>query len=428
MTRFIVSGLLVVYPIDFSYIERMGYIELGAIVVLSLLTKVFMMALLLVAFFNPHKVFNDLPIVPFGRAIIVYVLLTTIMSYAYAKYTGMFVPFSIESRVVVQLLAFLSNVFAPIFVAYYFVHYPSYVIKWLFIGLLVMLFAVVGQIVWQGIGGVLESRLFGLAGEPKGLGLYLAPFFVAFLFSYGYKWRWIAALVLFAFIALTFSATAFLAIIVSSAGILVSQGLLRIRYLVSLVILVLIVMFVILGNEYLFHLLVERILLRFTDVDYHGVGVLAAVDFPLIGYVLVEGSEAPVFRLLIDYPILLITGLGYGMQTIFAYPYLLAGESGFLTADYEGYITPNLAALNNVTNYGFVISSIMLVSIYKSFKKVNIGVFGKQHRFLLLFFFSSFISNLLIYEIGFKVIFHYVLLSVFISYALSGKCTDGQTK
>lgn len=412
MTRFFVSGLLITYPINFEFLVRMGYIDHGLFANLRF-SVIFLLSLLIIASLNYRRTFHGLSDVPYGNVIIAYVLIVTALGYVCVKSTGFVVPFSIESRVVTQLLAFLSSVAAALIVTRYLINFPYLVMKWLFAGLAFMLLAALGQIVLQGMSGVIGNRLFGLAGEPKGLGLYLVPFFVAFLFSSGYKWRWLASFVIFAFIALTFSASALLAVIVSATAVLWTHGLLRMRYLVGIAVLSLVVVFIMLEGGILKQLLIDRIFLRVTNVGDYNEAILAVVDFPLVGGILVEGSEAPVFRLLVDYPIFILTGLGYGMQTIFAFPYQLAYESGFLNANYEGYITPNLGLLNNTTNYGLVMTGIMLFTVLKQFKRIKVAGLSRQHEFLCLFLFSSFISHVIIYEIHLKVVFFYFLLTTF---------------
>lgn len=108
-------------------------------------------------------------------------------------------------------------------------------------------------------------------------------------------------------------------------------------------------------------------------------------EFGPFGTVTVEGTEAPVIHLILNEPLGVLVGYGYGLATVYAYKYMLAFDSGFLKIDYDGYITPNLAALTNITNYGVLIL-IMMASRVIVLMKIGVRGYDDYSKFFVIFF------------------------------------------
>jgi hypothetical protein len=136
-----------------------------------------------------------------------------------------------------------------------------------------------------------------------------------------------------------------------------------------------------------------------------------------VGRVTVDGNDAPVARMLIDKPWLVFTGVGYGFQTVFAHEYLLKYDSGMLDSFYEGYITPNIALLNHLSNYGIILFLFIFFDGLKTVKKLLKYNLRNDFRFIVIYFSTWFIITSLVYEIAFKIVFLYMLLKIFDNYS-----------
>lgn len=162
-----------------------------------------------------------------------------------------------------------------------------------------------------------------------------------------------------------------------------------------------------LSNADYYDLIVNRIFDRLDGVYVEGVSV--ALEFPLLGPVTVDGNDAPAVRLLLENPLTAILGVGVGMQTVYANPYL-AYESGFLDSGYTGYITPNLAVIDNLLNFGIVGCLFILFHLWFLWKKCDVTRFSQKQRFVFLFFVSTFSISFFLYSQPKLLIMSYGLL------------------
>jgi len=411
--KYLVGFLLIIYAVDLSYLRRLQIIDLGYISGRELY-EVALLGLLLLAIYNINKtltVIRDTKNLPL---ILLYISTCTIVGYLYTKFNNISLPFSVEWRITVQGLAFISSVAAATILSQYILNSPRFVINCLYAGLVLILSTVVVQFLVQGFSGVVAHRLYGLAGEPKGLGLYLAPFVVALMFDKLSSFRGFLLLGLLTLMGFTFSATAFVTILSSVFFMMIVHDYtLRVKSIVwvSSVILALFALFA--ANETLYAQIAERISFRVLGADEYKGDNLTAVDFPILGWTLVEGNEGPVMNFILENPIFGFTGIGYGMQTIFAFPYLLqSGGSGFLTTAYEGYITPNLGILNNITNYGFLVLVLMLYMTIKHLNNIKRYTKNRELYFLINFFMAGFFCSFFVYELHFKTIFYFFTLMI----------------
>jgi len=414
MRRIAVALLLVLYPINLGFLDRKGY-DFGALSLKFNYSDYILLLLLLYGVLNYKNVSRLMGCVPHMHKIILSVLFVTFTAYLFVVLSGFGVPFSVEGRLLVQLLAYLSSIAAGLIVADFFVIKPLLVKKWLFIGLSVVLLSGLLQIMIQGFGGILKERLYGIAGEPKGFALYLIPFIVAF--SMAKERNYPVLIFLVSCLLLTQSATAFLAVIFLYICIafIFDDGGDKIKSVLFLGALFFIVL---LSGDHIYGMLVDRVFERVTAVDTYRSGVLEVVQMPIIGDILVEGNEAPFIRLMLGNPLFCFTGFGYGMGTVFAFPYFLRYGGGFLSDDYVGYITPNLGLVNNVANYGLIVIGVMVFSLVRICRRVKARDLDKHYLFLFYYLLASFLVTLVFFEIHFKLIFLYVLLMIYGRYLM----------
>jgi len=338
--------------------------------------------------------------------VLIFVFIATIFCAGYLSVFDADVPFSISNRFYVQI----SWLFAQIVIGYYsaelIISYHDLAYKYLFYGTIVCIIGVLYQVFFL---GEYSGRLSGINGEPKHLSLYLVPFILCIWFTVKGDYKiFILQCILVALFLGTGSSTGFLAL---GVGFIVSTLVYKnkINDLFSPLILALLFLYLVISNQALYDVFIQRIL-SYSQGDYAKY-IQTAIALPFIGEITVEGNDAPAIRLLLDNPYLALFGVGYGFDTVFSYPYLLLFDSGFLTSDYEGYITPNNAIVNNLLNIGFIPLAIMTYSVLFSFGTIRI-MNNKVQHFLYLFFIIHFFINLLVYRTGFSLVISYIVIVI----------------
>lgn len=404
--KYIAFAFLLLVGIVFNFLPRIGVSVPTLLVIYDFKTVVLVVALLFFII-NISELNKLIVLVGFLKVFLPIVIIWTFMSYVFAYITDVYVPFSIDNRVFVQISGLMAEIAMGLMLAYATYFFQDQTYKFALYGLLLVVIGVLWQIMFLGFG--VHPRLYGLSGEAKGLALYVSPFIFPILFYPENKIRkYSVSLLLILILIGTFSATGSIALLIA---VLISLYLYKERINKFMPALIAITYFLILlGNDaYLYDRFVGRIL-NYASADAGlDLSVQSIVNIPLIGSIGVEGNDAPALRLLVDKPFTALFGVGIGMDTVYAYEYLQRFDSGFLKADYEGYITPNLAVINNLLNYGLLLLIIMTIGVLKALRSVFFAITEKE-KFLLHFFAIHYFISLLVYDAIIPLITSYVFL------------------
>ena len=400
---------LATFGVTLSYLIRIGLVNSS----LGDIDPGKIILLLIFVFFTIYLnvVIPSFRNVPFLKIIVLMIFIVTTCAYFYTQFFEVYVPYSIEKRVIIQALSFFSMLAAAGLISRLIRECPERVYYALLTGLCLVISGVVIQILYQGFFGAISNRFYGISGEPKGLALYLVPFIVAFCLVPIWKiyFRGVSIVILVCVLSLTFSSTGFLSLVISLiVSSFVLQGVQRRRSLVFALIGVVTIFFLATVVENLSSRVVGRIGDRVHGVEKEGITQM--VKLPIVGPITVDGNDAPALRWILANPIITISGNGYGLETVFSYPYLIRYGAGFLNNDYDGYLTPNLAIINNILNYGLVVLLIMTISVIKAINRYRSVPHLNKTDFIFIFFLSLYFSSLLVYCTAIKIIFSYVIL------------------
>ncbi len=401
--------LLVFYGFDLGYLVRRGILQ-ESLLTSPGISDTILLAMLALALLRPRYIVLSIQRIPSVSVVLLIVILATAIAYIYATITGWYVPFSIEYRLLIQGLSFAGSVVAGVMVGHLCANNPRAAIKALFVGLGVILLGVVWQLYHDGVSGALSNRFHGISGEPKGLALFLVPYIVAFSIVpvVKLKSRLIVLSLCLGTVLFTYSATGLVALIWCFViSTLMFKLVKKPRTLILVAALGFAISYILAASPDLYEKLVDRIFDRaqgeYTD------GISVAVEVPVVGAITVDGNDAPVLRFLIHNPLALLTGVGYGFQTVFSYPFLVGYDSGFLSQDYSGYITPNLAVLNNFPNYGLIPLLLLGVLVWRSVH-THSQELPIRDRFLMAFFLSHFVISMIAYSLHFSVVMSAIVI------------------
>jgi len=423
IARYLSLSFLATWWFSLTYLVRTGEIAENILTRFQI-QELFLLAMLGLALLRPKLVLGYLKVVPYLSIILIIVAIVTIVGYLFAIYTEWYVPFSIDNRLFIQLLAFMASIAAGALVARVLITRSKDSCHALILGLAFALLGVLWQFYHQGLTGAIAARLHGFNGEPKGLGIFLVPFFVCFVLvpvTTNFR-RALVITIVGLVILLSYSSTAIIALAVSmAAGLLLLRVASKGRNVLLVFLAIVGFATLVVSSEEIHQKTIGRFLERTQGMYTEGISV--AIDVPVLGLITVDGNDSPVLRMLLDQPILGLSGVGYGMQSVFAYPFLIRYDSGFLDVDFSGYITPNLALLNHLPNYGLVPLGLMILGLWRllmSYRRVSMSVY-KEFNFL--YFSSWFVISLLVYEISFKLIMLYIVVAnIFLRISQAGTC------
>lgn len=373
------------------------------------ISKLISIILLLLLFFNlkNNMKFIKINVTPVF-IVICYVIAASLLSYIFVKIINIKVPFSIDGRVITQQISFFSTVAVGMYFYKFLILDPFKVKKYLLYGLYFTLAFVLLQIflganhVWE-FSGI--TRLSGFSGEPKGLASYLLPFiFLLFFDRKNIKYGNLIFTFTFIVFTMTYSTSAFISFTLTFIFITWFFN----RSLKNFLIFIVsgfVIIFAIFNIDTLHHAIIEKILVR---IQGEHLSVLTQVYIPYIETLItVEGNEGPVFEVLVNNLYTVLTGVGYGFATVYAYMYFGIYGSGFLSGDYAGFFTPNLALLNNIMDFGLIVIGYMLHIIFREIKlfyKFINREDNKEYKFMIYFVLPLTISNFLVFSNQFKIV------------------------
>jgi len=320
-------------------------------------------------------------------------------------------PYSIENRLIVQVVALIGQVVAGVLIARVVFLYPRLSFKAILIGFYIAVIGVVFQFLLFGTGSIMW-RLHGIHGEPKGLALFLVPFLVAMIYVRVLSriQHILLALVALGVVIFTYSSTGYISLFVGVVVLVLLRLIFglenRIRVMAKM--LAVVVMFSIVINLPIAG--IEHGVSRIGEY-MSGQGGTQNQLYVALGEttgILVEENDFPVIMYLINNLHTSILGVGFGLSTFYAYPYT--------SPENTSYITPNMAVLNNISNYGLLIMGFMFLSFMFVFRALLARVSLPQHRFIVYYFSASFLSSMLIYSNRLSFMLSFSFFSILLLY------------
>jgi hypothetical protein len=394
--------------VNFEFLYRLDFINFQFDLNLYLIVFLFVTSIF---FFKLNFFYLQISKIKNLNYILIFIIIVSIFSLFYsALYIDL--PFNLFNRFIVQISSLIINLVLSVVFYYFIISYSYITYRVLVIGYSLLFISVIMQI--SLFSSISFGRVYGFAGEPKALGIYLVPF-LASLYFVGLNHRFLNRfLILFCvlILILTLSSTAFISLFFSFFILSYYLQKSNKSKFYTLFGFFLFFVFIILNIFYFEfnEIILGRIVKRFSGE--YVLGTQTAINLPFLGNVVVDGNDAPVIRMFLENPILLLPGVGYGFQTVFSYEYLLNYDSGMLDSFYDGYITPNFALLNHLSNYGIVIFLFIFFNGLKTIKNLMRYINDSSIKFLIIYFSSWFIISSLIYEMTFKIILLFILLKL----------------
>lgn len=347
--------------------------------------------------------------------LVIWVIFVTIISFMISLTLSIDVPFSNTQRTIEQLGGFVAALIAGHYIGRMILTDSTVLYKGLLIALTLAAMGIVIQIYLAGIGSIINYRLFGINGEPKGLGLFLVPFFIANLSCYRSSfWQIILLMTIISAIVLTKSATSLIALTIMTTVYLVFNFEVRKKItwkkFAIIGVILFFVAFILLSASDIRHMLIDRIALYSKGSFTEGTNV--AMELPAVGWVVVEANDAPVIKMLLDYPLFIITGVGYGQESVYSFRYLVeSGGIGFLRFDYTGYITPNMALVQNIANFGLIGLIILGILGFKALREIKYDN-NRKNEYIKWFFLSHFLISLFIFRTSIPIMMSAIVLAM----------------
>jgi len=386
--------------VDFSFWARLGLLGFnsGGFSMVKIAMGLFFIIALLRTLITGRFVANFF---------IVFLLLFSIYGFLVVlNFDASLLPYSKWTRYSYQLLALWCAVCTGYYLAETSISNPTFVKRTLVVSLAVMLFGCLFQLLFIGYSGLSVPRLFGITGEPKALSIMLVAFLLAYITAGNIAVNTrllLLCLVLVSGVLLTKSSTGIISLLV---GFLVFNNL-KTKTLAKLLI-SLLILFVIGEVSGLMDHFVSRISNRIYGEAV--AGVEQVIQLPLIGAIAFDGNDVPFIRLILDNIGVLAFGLGPGVNSLYAHEYIIIGETGFIGVDYVGYVIPNFAILSHVTNFGIIITIILLISYHKMYKRIINHDLFVDNKFTLNFFYFLGCTCLYVYEGLLKFIIFYTII------------------
>ena len=404
--NFLLNCFLLFWWVNFEFVNRLAIFPLFNISLFKILSSI------LVLFFLIFNLGNGkIKVIPISIWVIFFLIVfISFIAFLYSERMAIQVPFNISDRYLTQLVSLISSFVLGLFIYDSIKNHSNGFFRFLKYGYILVFLSVLWQILFIGLD--FFPRLYGLAGEPKALGLILVPFISALYFE-GLNNKFENKVLLFisgSILVFTLSSTAFIALFIVLFFIFFcnsNKGIPIYKFsfgLASLIVFLLFVTDLYDLDEVIFGRIFNRV------VGEYVFGVQTVVDIPFVGNITIDGNDAPVARMFLDNPFIMFTGVGFGFQAIFSYEYMLKYDSGFLDMFYTGYITPNIALLNHFSNYGFLIFIFLFLDGIKAIKSLLKLSLESNLRFIIIYFSSWFIISCLVYEMTFKIIFLYLIL------------------
>jgi hypothetical protein len=329
---------------------------------------------------------------------IIWVVFGTLVSYLISAILGYSPKFSNESRTITQL----GGLFIGFIFGYYIFRLltlkPKLVVRTIHASIFLILIGIIFEFFFIKLKSGYDFRIFGLSGEPKHLGIHLVPYIIAVISVIKIKNFLELFLLCISCIILsyTLSVTAYIALLSMIAIYLKINGFLGYRSFALITLSFVVVLSIFLNSNLNFWIL-ERAIGYISTTSYTP-GVHEKFNFPIIGEIVVEGNEFPVLQLFKDNPLLMLTGVGIGQESIYSFGYIdKFGGSGFLKPGYKGYITPNFGLIASIANFGIILVISLVIWSINLAQKIN-KFLNSSEKFIFIFFLINLLTEILIFR------------------------------
>jgi|694.fasta_scaffold07770_15 hypothetical protein len=388
---------IAIHPIEFGYVSTFYNVEVD-----KNLQSIGRLIIYIFIFPLPFVFLKLLKIIYLKKIIFYFILWTlflTSLSFIISKILDFSPEFSNTERTIRSLGGFILGLVLGYYIFKLNINKSKIIVQAIKTSIFFIFIGIAYQFFFLDNDIISSYRLFGLSGEPKGLGISLVPFIIAAIATSKLKINdyQIIVIIIACVVALilTKSFTALLSFVLMILVLIKSEGFLKIKTFKSLIFLF-IIFIIVFFNFDLKHMLLDRFFL-YLNAEYQD-GIQSVFNFPIIGELVVEANELPVILFFKDNPFFIITGVGLGQESIFSYNYInQLGGIGFLPKDYAGYISPNSALIANTANFGLVM--ILLLAIWAIVLAHKLKDYLVQDKkFIFYFFLSHFLLNLLVFQ------------------------------
>lgn len=348
---------------------------------------------------NNAQFLSSLP--KYFRYFLLYIYILTFVSFLISFQFANEIQTNIPQRYMTQFISYTGQVAIGFFLFKYILKDIGFIKKYLFYGFYIVLFFAFIQIIgiythiftWGAVDtltGRAVNRVSSISSEPKMFAAYILPFVVYSIYI-GFKDKKLLGIFsLFAYIK-AFSTSSYIAFLLSLILIYIKKA-----SSITKVLLILGMLSTLLFNNYIYDRSVGRIAMMFTPDLYFDPNK-TAVHFPIIDKtILVDGTEAPSFELVIHHPMILLTGVGYGMESVYSYLYFNANTAGWHGLDYTGTLSPNNSLLRNSLYFGLPLTLFIFLLLVKIGKR-SLKSTNKDIEFFGIFIIVLAISNVLIF-------------------------------
>ncbi len=348
---------------------------------------------------NNARVLSRLP--KYFRYFLLYMYALTFISFLISFQFSSEINTNIPQRYLIQIFSYTGQIAIGFYLFKYILKDIEFVIKYLFYGFYIVVFFAFVQIIgiythafhWGAVdtlSGFTVNRISSISSEPKMFAAYILPFVMHSLYIRFKDEKLLGIFSLFAYIK-AFSTSSFIVLFFSLILIYIKKA-----SSIMKIVLILGVLSTLLLNDYIYDRSIGRIVMIFSPDSYFDPNK-TMVHFPIIDKtLLVDGTEAPSFELVIHHPIILLSGVGYGMESVYSYLYFNKNTAGWHDLDYTGTLSPNNSLLRNSLYFGLPLTLFIFVFLIKIGRK-SLKYKNKDIQFFGIFIIVLSVSNILIF-------------------------------
>lgn len=355
--------------------------------------------LFLLSMNNNAKVLSVLP--KYFLYFLIYIYLLTFISFLISFQFSSEINTNISQRYFTQFVSYTAQIAIGFYLFKYILKDFKFIKKYLFYGFHIVIFFAFVQMIgiytnvfqWGAIdfgSGFAVNRISSISGEPKMFAAYILPFIIYRIYTRFKDEKLLSAFSLFAYIK-AFSTSSYIVLLFSLILIYIKKAssIVKIAFILG-------ILSTSLLNDYIYDRSIGRIVMLFTPDAYIDPNK-TMVHFPIIDQtLLVDGTEAPSYELVFHHPYVMLTGIGYGMESVYSYLYFTKYTSGWHELDYTGTLSPNNSLLRNSLYFGLPLTLFIFVILIKIGRK-SLKCENNDIQFFGIFIIVLTVSNILIF-------------------------------
>jgi hypothetical protein len=267
-----------------------------------------------------------------------------------------------------------------------------------------------------------STRIHGLAGEPRFFAALLVILINALIFGVILNKLRTARLIRHRRIAIFLGVPTLLVLLFhtqSSSGLIMLFPTVIFTFFIykksalgSIKLTIYVALVSILFAPLLYDLIITRVIERVQEEvlsdQYFGSELAAYVEVPIIGMIALDATDATPMVLLLDNPLLAITGIGMGNISTYVKPFL-PFYGGYWGYGFTGIVEPNLGILKSILNFGLFGNFLLIFFLFEATRHYRRYVDLYDVRMVFSFFLcvGGFVCNYLFSAPFISVFFFY---------------------